>query len=410
MSIQPLSPQATPAARLVEGNLAFRRLSFAEAVAYLVGTNVGAAILSLPYAARAGGYPAVLIVGVMSTLFAVLSHLLIAETMLRTPEVTQLIGLFRTYVFRGQTGRWYLGFLFAITIGVAIPSLTAYILGGAEAIRALTGLHHSAAVALFFVPGIAVVWLGLRATGYFQKVFSLLMGGVLVLLTAFSITRPQFMASRLLWFHPSGLLPILPVGVFTCMSQTSVPEIVRGLADRPALIPKAIRRALFINLAFVLIVPISIFGMLQPAGISPMATVAWGATLGKMGRLAANLFALLALITSFWGSAGSILTNVVDILRFPSDWNLRYRLLAFGITVLPSIALIIFNLAGFTGLIEIAGGVGGVLLATLPIWIWRRARKAGPRIPEYQVSDRVSRWAPWLMISFYALALLSAVL
>lgn len=401
MSSLPQSATMPGSAQLEQTNLAFKRLSYAEAVAYLVGTNVGAAILSLPYAARLGGFPAVVIVGVLSTLFAMISHLLIAETMLRTPKVTQLMGIFRTYVFRGTRGGWFLGFMFVVTIGVAIPALTAYVQGGAEALQVLFGLDHRVAVALFFVPGIAVVWLGLRAIGYVQKLFSLVLGCALIFLAAGSLVHPGFSFGRLLSFHASGLLPIIPVGVFTCMSQTSVPEIVRGLADRPRLIPRAIRTALLINLGFVLVVPMSIFGILSASEISPLATASWGLTLGKAGSMAANLFAFLALITSFWGTAGSILTNVVDIFRFPSDWDLRYRLVAFAITVAPSLVLIALNLAGFVELIQVAGGVGGVLLALLPIVAWKRARRQCARTPEYSIPDWLSGWIQWPMIVFY---------
>lgn len=397
-------PRAIPASgsvQLEQSNLAFKRLSYVEAVAYLVGTNVGAAVLSLPYAARAGGYPAVIIAGLLSTAFSMISHLLIAEAMLRTPKVTQLMGLFRAYVFRGPRGGWYLGFMFLVTIGVAIPALTAYVQGGADALQGLLHLSPRAALALFFVPGIAVVWLGLRATGFVQKLFSLGLGCSLIFLTAASLLHPGFSFGRLLNFRLSGLLPIFPVGIFTCMSQTSVPEIVRGLADRPRLIPRAIRTALLINLGFVFVVPLSIFGVLAPSEISPLATVSWGTTLGAAGAGAANLFAFLALITSFWGTAGSILTNIVDILRFPSDWDLRYRLIAFGITVAPSLVLIALNLIGFVGLIQVAGGVGGVLLALLPIIVWKRARRLGTRSPEYCVPDWLGRWAPWPMTLFY---------
>ncbi len=394
--------------KLIETNLAFRKLSFSEAVAYLVGTNVGAAVLSLPYAARTGGFPAVIITAVLCTFFSLASHLFIVETMLRTPEVTQLTGLFRTYLFRGRSGRFYLGFLFAVTIGVAIPALTAYILGGAESLQAITGWQRSTCLACFFIPGIAVVWLGLGITGKLQKLVSLAMGGIIIGLTVFSLLRPDFEPSRLAVFHTPGIWPLLSVGIFTCMSQTSVPEIVRGFADRPVLIPKVIRTALLINLAFVVVIPISIFGLLEPQDISQVATISWGKALGPAGFFVANIFAFFALITSFWGSAAAILTNIVDLFRFPSDWQIRSRLIAFTITVSPSIILIALNLIGFVELIQIAGSIGGVLLALLPVLVWRKSCQTGARIPEYRVPGWARVSLPWAMCLFYFGALIAA--
>ncbi|MGI5853486.1 MAG: aromatic amino acid transport family protein [Bacillota bacterium] len=395
---------------LVETNLAFKKLSFSEAVAYLVGTNVGAAVLSLPYAARTGGFPAVIITAVLCTFFSMISHLFITEAMLRTPEVTQLTGLFRNYLFKGKAGRYYLGFLFAITIGVAIPALTAYILGGAEALQAVTGWQRSTCLACFFIPGIAVVWLGLGIAGKLQKIVSLAMGGIIIGLTVFSILRPDFEPSRLTVLYAPGIWPLLSVGIFTCMSQTSVPEIVRGLAHKPALIPKAIRTALLINLAFVIVIPISIFGLLNTQDISQVATVSWGKALGPVGFLVANVFAFFALITSFWGTAAAILTNIVDMFHFPSDWQIGSRLIAFAITVLPSIILIAFNLVGFVELIQIAGSIGGVLLALLPVLVWRKSCQTGIRIPEYQVPRFMAIYLPWAMCLFYVGALIAAAI
>ena len=120
---------------LTQTNLHFKRLTSLEATAYLVGTNVGAAILALPYAARHAGYGGAVLACLLATAFSLISHLYVAEAMLRTPTVTQLVGLFRTYLFRGRAGVLYLWFLSLVTIGVAIPTLTAYVLGGAEADR-----------------------------------------------------------------------------------------------------------------------------------------------------------------------------------------------------------------------------------------------------------------------------------
>lgn len=71
-------------------------------MAYLVGTNVGAAVLALPFAARQAGYAGVVIACLMATAFSLVSHLYLLEAMLRTPAVAQLVGLFRTYLFRGR--------------------------------------------------------------------------------------------------------------------------------------------------------------------------------------------------------------------------------------------------------------------------------------------------------------------
>ncbi|HAW70795.1 MAG TPA: hypothetical protein DCX37_06390, partial [Firmicutes bacterium] len=112
--------------------------------------------------------------------------------------------------------------------------------------------------------------------------------------------------------------------------------------------------------------------------------------------------------TSFWGSAAAILTNIVDLFRFPSDWQIRSRLIAFTITVFPSIILIALNLVGFVELIQIAGSIGGVLLALLPVLVWRKSCQTGARIPEYRVPGWARVSLPWAMCLFYFGALIAA--
>ncbi|MGE5529359.1 MAG: aromatic amino acid transport family protein [Patescibacteria group bacterium] len=388
-------------AALTQTNLHFKRLTPLEATAYLVGTNVGAAILALPFAARHTGYLGAAVVCCLATFFSLVSHLFIVEAMLRTPAVTQLVGLFRNYLFRGRAGALYLWFIFVITIGVAIPSLTAYVLGGAEALRAVFGLSLPLAQALFLVLGAAVVWLGLKATGYVQKFASAFMGLFLILLTVLSFRSEQADPSRLLRFDPGAVWPVLPIAVFTCLSMATVPEVVRGLAHIPRRIPGVITRSLLINLAFCLVVPLAIFTLVPAGRIAEVASVSWGNALGSIGLVLANLLAFFALLTSFWGSAGTILTNVVDLLRFPSEWHPGYRIIAFAITVAPSVAIILGRFLGFVALVQMAGAVGGVLLALLPIAVFWRARREGARQPEYTVPG----WFGWpvqaAMILFY---------
>jgi amino acid permease len=386
---------------LAEGSLKFRRLTVPEAVAYLVGTNVGAAVLALPYAARHAGYVGVLVACVLATFFSLVSHLYVAEAMLRTPEVTQLMGLFRTYLFRGKSAGLYLWFLFAITIGVAIPTLTAYVIGGANALAGLTGLEQWEAQVVFLLAGAAVVWLGLKATGFIQKLAGIAMGAVLLALAGLSVTHPGAQVSQALTFNPGALGPVLPIAVFTCLSQAVVPEITRGLADRPAVIPKVIRWSLLINLAFSLLVTFSIFVLVPADSMAELATDSWGRELGLWGLRLAGAFALLALLTSFWGTAGTLLSNVVDLLRFPSDRQLGYRLIAFTITIGPSVVLVAGRFWGFVQLVQIAGSAGGVLLALLPIWVLRRSRLEGRRRPEFVVSPLLGRPVQALMVVFY---------
>ncbi len=367
----------------------------------MVGANVGAAILSLPYAARASGYFGAVLISLATTAFSVVSHLYIVEIMLRTKSPGQLVGLMRTYMFAGRFGRLYVALVSVLTVGLAIPSLTAYVMGGGQIIASLLHMPTWLGGLLFLAPGMAVVWVGLKAIGAAQGVSSLLMAAVLLAFTAVSAMHPEFDASRLARFSARPMLGALPVGVFTSMSQSIVPEVVRGLAHDPKSIARAIKWGLGINLLFLLVFPLAIFGLQDADAISQVVTISWGRTLGPAVYLTVNVFALLALLTSFWASAGAIMGNVVEIMRADSEWNTRTRSVAFGITVAPSFALVLCGKLDFGDMIQAAGAVGGVILAVLPIFVLARARAASGRQPEYELGILYSPLVRIALLVFY---------
>jgi len=134
---------------------------------------------------------------------------------------------------------------------------------------------------------------------------------------------------------------------------------------------------------FLLVFCAAIFGLLPFDAISEVVTVSWGKSLSLPIWAAVNSFALLALLTSFWGSALASMGNVIEALGFKSESALSSRIIAFTITVAPSVALVFAQRFDFRDMISTAGAVGGVVLAVLPIPILLRARAHSEREPEF---------------------------
>lgn len=70
-----------------------KHLSVAQGVALIYGTNIGAGVLSLPYAARNGGFLALVVALLIAGTLTTISMLYIAEVSLRTKKPLQLSGL-----------------------------------------------------------------------------------------------------------------------------------------------------------------------------------------------------------------------------------------------------------------------------------------------------------------------------
>ena len=85
-----------------EGALKVTKLTLYEAVAIIVGANVGSGILGLAYSSRLAGWPILVLWLAVAGLFTTFSMLYAAESALRTKKPLQLPGLAEKYV--GKVG------------------------------------------------------------------------------------------------------------------------------------------------------------------------------------------------------------------------------------------------------------------------------------------------------------------
>lgn len=76
-----------------EGALKVTKLTLYEAVAIIVGANVGSGILGLAYSSRLAGWPILVLWLAVAGLFTTFSMLYVAESALRTKKPLQLPGL-----------------------------------------------------------------------------------------------------------------------------------------------------------------------------------------------------------------------------------------------------------------------------------------------------------------------------
>ncbi len=112
-------------------------LSFIQGIALIFGTNIGAGILSIPYAARNGGFLALVIALLVAGTLTTISMLYVAETAMRTRAPLQVSGLAEHYL--GQWGRWL---VFVAIIVNGVGALIAYASGGLRNFLAVVGIAH----------------------------------------------------------------------------------------------------------------------------------------------------------------------------------------------------------------------------------------------------------------------------
>jgi len=378
-----------------------KSLSFLEGVAMIVGTNIGAGVLSIAYASSKAGFLPLLfwlmLVGGLTTI----TMLYVAESTLRTRAHLQLSGLAKRYV--GGAGAWL---MFASVCVNSVGALTAYMTGSGKLLQSLFGISPALGSLLFFVPAAGVLYLGLKAIGRGEKFISIGMVVMLTALVAATLLKDTTQMRNLLDGDWRFMVPVFNVVVFCFSAQYIVPEMARGFSDKPEQLPKAIIVGMVVTFVLLAAVPMSVIALSGLDDISDVATISWGQALGQWAFFSANVFALCAMLTSYWGLGGSFLTNIFDKFRLGNDELPLRRFGVLLLVVVPPFALAYSGLVSFVNALYFAGVFSGVILSIMPMLILRGARKQGDQTPRWQCG-----WIthPLLQISIVLLYLGSAV-
>jgi len=359
--------------------LARVRITFLQGVAIIFGANIGAGILSLPYGARNGGYVGLFLALIIAGFLTTASMLYVAEVALRTKKPLQLAGLAEKYL--GNLGSWL---VFAGVLVNGFGALIAYAAGSGNILGELLGIPPTVGSLLFFVPGVVVVWFGLKATGRSEQVITITMLLLILGLCLWTFVGPGIELTNLLELNGFFIIPMMNLAVFTFIAQYTVPELARGLAEHnPDALPKAIVAGMCATGFLLALVPFAALGLMGPGRITEVVTLAWGQELGPVAYVGANIFALLAMLTSFWAIGLTLMTNIFDRLRW-EEKKLTHRLGAIAIATAIPFAIGIIGWAGFVSALGYAGGFAGAIMSIIPVLMLARARTFGDQEPAWK--------------------------
>ena len=384
--------------------LKVHKLTFWEAAMIVVGANIGSGILGLAYSSRRAGWPILLLWLVIAGVFTTFSMLYVAETTLRTKKPLQLPGLAERYV--GKLGA------VLIFISVAANSMgcmIAYMTGSGNILSKLIGVPNQVGSLLFAVPAILVVWLGLKATGVAEKFFSFGMMAMVGVIIAASFLSDKANVSGAIYANWTYAVPVFNVAIFCYIAQYAVPEMARGPRHDPKKLAPAITIGMFLTAVLLALVPLAVIALTGPEKVTQVATIAWGEALGQWAFFVANIFALCAMMTSYWAVGGSFLTNIVDMFKFKSETNFTTRLISVICVCVPPFVLAYSGMVGFVDAIYLAGTFGGVIMSVLPVMMLKGARRSGDLEPKWKCGWYSASWVQTLLIVLFCGAAVYAV-
>lgn len=382
-----------------EGALKVTKLTLYEAVAIIVGANVGSGILGLAYSSRLAGWPILVLWLAVAGLFTTFSMLYVAESALRTKKPLQLPGLAEKYV--GKVGSVL---IFISVCANSIGCMVAYTTGSGNILCTLLGLPNWAGSLLFTVPCVLVVWFGLKATGLWEKFMSTGMVVLLGIIVIASFLSGKADVSRAVYANWTYAVPLLSSAIFCYIAQYAVPELARGMRHTPKKLPVAIILGMFITGVLLAVVPLAVLSLTGAEEVTQVATLAWGQALGTWALYTANIFALCAMMTSYWAVGGSMLTNIVDMFKLKDEKDTKTRLIAIACTVLPPFILAYAGLVSFVDAIGWAGTFGGVIMSIVPVLMLNNARKKGDIEPEWKCGWYAHPTVQGMIIVIFSLA------
>ena len=382
-----------------EGALKVTKLTLYEAVAIIVGANVGSGILGLAYSSRLAGWPILVLWLAVAGLFTTFSMLYVAESALRTKKPLQLPGLAEKYV--GKVGSVL---IFISVCANSIGCMVAYTTGSGNILCTLLGLPNWAGSLLFTVPCVLVVWFGLKATGLWEKFMSTGMVVLLGIIVIASFLSGKADVSRAVYANWTYAVPLLSSAIFCYIAQYAVPELARGMRHTPKKLPVAIILGMFITGVLLAVVPLAVLSLTGAEEVTQVATLAWGQALGTWALYTANIFALCAMMTSYWAVGGSMLTNIVDMFKLKDEKDTKTRLIAIACTVLPPFILAYAGLVSFVDAIGWAGTFGGVIMSIVPVLMLNHARKKGDIEPEWKCGWYAHPAVQGMIIVIFSLA------
>ena len=336
--------------------------SLLEGIATLVGMIVGAGIFGIPYVVAQAGFITGIITIIVLGIAILILNLYLGEVVIRTKGNHQLTSYAEKYL--GKTGK----ILMLITLMISVyGALIAYTLGEGQAFSAILGIDPTLISIIFLSIMCYFVYRGLNIIKKGEVILSAIILTILGFIVLSSL--PSVSLANFTGFSLSKIF--LPYGVifFALIGSAAIPDLKEELKGNIKQFKKAIILGSVIPIICYLLFTIVVIGVTGTES-TPIATIGLGNVIGTYMVYAGNLFAIVAMATSFLVMALAL--NWAYSLDYKIKWV--YSLI---LVFIPTLIISLLNLATFIQVLSVSGAIAGGLEGILIILMHRKARKMG---------------------------------
>ena len=330
------------------------RITPGEGIALIVGTLVGAGVLSLPYSAsKIGLIPAMgILVGVM--LLMLFTALIVLKLSVEMGGAQMSTIAQKTL---GKAGGWI---MFISIMIMGFGAFLAYISGIGTIFTTLFGVNEIIGAILFWVLASSIVYLGLEASGKTELIMSMVLLVVFISVTGMLI--PHARLENALYVDFGGMFSMIGVVIFAFGAHTVIPDVYRGIGSYEK--TKKVIILAFLIPAVIYAVFMVVFLMTFGRNTPEIATQGLEAIYNEWGNIVGNALPLIAITSSYIGLGLAQQSNSKEFLKLkkPSAWLL---------TVAPPMIIYLLGVRNFADVLSFAGNTGDlVAFIILPIIIW----------------------------------------
>jgi tyrosine-specific transport protein len=367
---------------------------FLQAIAIMIGTIIGAGVLGVPFVFAKAGFLTGSLVLLILTLAMIIMKLMFGEVTLRTYGKHQLSGYVEKYL--GKFWKKINTVFLLITIS---GSLLAYFIGVGEVLAATLGGMEIVWSLTFYMVASLLLFIGLNAIKKIEFILSFFI--LLIILIIFFISLGSINNINITVFDFSKLL--IPYGVilFACSGIVSIPEIREILWRKEKMMKKSIVVGALTPSVIYFIFALSVVGV-SGINTTEVATIGLGQALGKEVLLIGNIFAFLAMSTSFL-TLGLALKEVYNY-----DFKISH-LWSWALTIALPLIIYMMGINDFIEILGLVGAIGFGVNGVMYIFTYWGARKKGKRQPEYTLKRWITLPASILLVVVFVGGLLYTI-
>ena len=335
-------------------------------LAIIVGTIIGAGILSLPYVVHKAGYFVGFFWLIFSYFIILTIHLMLGEICLRTSEIHQIPGYIKKYL--GE--RAYI-FSFFINIISLYGTIIAYLLIQTEAFSLIFGVSQEIVAILISIFILLILYFGLYFMEDVEVAFNFLNFSIILGTSLFIITTNSLKFQNIFYINPKYFFYPLGSSIFSFIGINAIPLVRKALLNRENILKKVVFLGTTIPLFLYILFVTSFVLFLEK--VPEKAIFA----LGPLGFVLSILFVFPPFIALSFA--------IKDIYQY--DLKINKKISIFLSVSIPLIVfLMIYNIKEiFIKVVSIFGTF--FLLAMCPLFIltYFKAKRKYDRKPEYEL-------------------------